>query len=113
MVPAPSYTKRTELKCVFCDKLDPMGMVEPNKWADGPLATLFTRQSLKRARRAIHSEAGRRGTTIAKWTWCGSWKHPMLTYAAILIGLDFAVGYGLRAWISTRRRRAIKRDRGD
>jgi hypothetical protein len=41
MVPAPSYTGRTELKCVFCDKLDPnpMEMAEPNKWADSPLAT--------------------------------------------------------------------------
>ena len=39
MVPAPSYTGRTELKCVFCDRLDPMEMVEPNQWADGPLAT--------------------------------------------------------------------------
>jgi hypothetical protein len=39
MVPAPSKTGRTELKCVFCDKLDPMEMVEPNKWADSPLAT--------------------------------------------------------------------------
>ena len=39
MVPAPSFTGRTELKCVFCDKLDPMEMAEPNKWADSPLAT--------------------------------------------------------------------------
>ena len=39
MVPAPSYAGRTELKCVFCDKLDPMEMAEPNKWADSPLAT--------------------------------------------------------------------------
>jgi hypothetical protein len=23
MVPAPSYSGRTELKCIFCDKLDP------------------------------------------------------------------------------------------
>jgi hypothetical protein len=37
MVPAPSYTGRTELKCLFCDKLDPAEMVEPNKWADSPL----------------------------------------------------------------------------
>jgi phage FluMu protein Com len=39
MVPATSYTGRTELKCVFCDKLDPMEMVETNKRADSPLAT--------------------------------------------------------------------------
>jgi hypothetical protein len=39
MVPTPSYTGRTELKCVFCDKLDPMEMTEPGKWADdSPLA---------------------------------------------------------------------------
>ena len=40
MVPAPSYTGRTELKCVFCDRLDPMELAELNKWAaDSPLAT--------------------------------------------------------------------------
>jgi phage FluMu protein Com len=39
MVPAPSVTGRTELKCVFCDRLDPIEMPEANKWADGPLAT--------------------------------------------------------------------------
>lgn len=38
MVPAPSPTGRTELKCVFCDKLDPMEMPEPVNWAGGPLA---------------------------------------------------------------------------
>jgi len=38
-VPTPSYTGRTELKCVFCDKLDPMEMTEPGKWANSPLAT--------------------------------------------------------------------------
>jgi phage FluMu protein Com len=39
MVLATSCSGRTELKCVFCEKVDPMAMVEPNKWADGPLAT--------------------------------------------------------------------------
>jgi len=39
MVPAPSPTGRTELRCVFCDKLDPMEMVDLVKWADSPLAT--------------------------------------------------------------------------
>ena len=39
MVPAPSHTGRTELVCVFCDKLDPMEMTAANKWADSPLAT--------------------------------------------------------------------------
>ena len=38
MVPAPSYTGRAELKCVFCDKLDPMKMPETQRWADSPLA---------------------------------------------------------------------------
>lgn len=34
MVPAPSYTGRTELKCVFCDRLGPIEMAEPGRWAD-------------------------------------------------------------------------------
>ena len=37
----------------------------------------------------------------------------MLTDVAILIGLGFVAGYALRAWISTRRRRAIRKARGD
>ena len=48
MVPAPRYSGRTELKCIFCDKLDPMEMAEPNKWADSPLAQPFPRERLKR-----------------------------------------------------------------
>ena len=39
-------------------------------------------------------------------------KHPMLVDAATLIGA-FAAGYGLRAWISARRRRAMRKARGD
>ena len=39
MVPMPSLSGRTELKCSFCDKLDPMEMTAANKWADSPLAT--------------------------------------------------------------------------
>jgi hypothetical protein len=39
MVPIPSSSGRTELKCLFCDKLDPMEMTAANKWADSPLAT--------------------------------------------------------------------------
>ena len=35
----PSSSGRTELKCLFCDKLDPMEMTAANKWADSPLAT--------------------------------------------------------------------------
>ena len=38
MVPAPSYTGRTELKCIWCDKLDPMETPETRQWADSPLA---------------------------------------------------------------------------
>ena len=38
MVPIPSDSGRTELKCVFCDKLDPMEMLAARRWADGPLA---------------------------------------------------------------------------
>jgi hypothetical protein len=37
MVPVPIYSGRTELKCLFCDRLDPIEMTEPQKWADGPL----------------------------------------------------------------------------
>jgi hypothetical protein len=40
MVPIPSFTGRTELQCVFCDKLDPL-KIEAAKWADSPLATPF------------------------------------------------------------------------
>jgi hypothetical protein len=42
MVPAPSYTGRTELKCVFCDKLDPMEMDQARQWAESPLAMPIT-----------------------------------------------------------------------
>jgi hypothetical protein len=38
MVPVPSLDGRTELKCVFCDKLDPMKMPAAKQWADSPLA---------------------------------------------------------------------------
>ncbi len=38
MVPAPSYTGRTELKCVFCDRPGPREMAEPSKWADSAAA---------------------------------------------------------------------------
>ncbi len=41
MVPAPSDSGRTELKCIFCDELDPMEMAEANKWADSPLAQIY------------------------------------------------------------------------
>ena len=38
MVPAPSYTGRTELKCMWCDKLDPMETPTLKEWANSPLA---------------------------------------------------------------------------
>ena len=38
MVPARSLTGRTEMVCVFSDKLDPMEMEKANKWAESPLA---------------------------------------------------------------------------
>ena len=42
MVPAPSLTGRTELICVYCDKTDPMEVVETTKWAESPLAHTIT-----------------------------------------------------------------------
>ena len=39
LVPMHSFDGRTELKCVFCDKLDPTEMTAANKRADSPLAT--------------------------------------------------------------------------
>ena len=42
MVPAPSLTGRTELICVYCDKTDPMEIVETAKWAESPLARAIT-----------------------------------------------------------------------
>jgi phage FluMu protein Com len=38
LVPAPSYSGRTELKCVFCDKLNPMETPALKEWADSSLA---------------------------------------------------------------------------
>ena len=40
LVLTPSVTKRIEMKCVFCDKLDPLQLPEAKKWADSPLANL-------------------------------------------------------------------------
>ena len=39
LIPVQSANGRTELQCVWCDKLDPMEMTAANKWADSPLAT--------------------------------------------------------------------------
>lgn len=38
MMPAPSPAGRTELVCVYCDKLDPMELEKAEKWAESPLA---------------------------------------------------------------------------
>jgi hypothetical protein len=41
LVPVPSANGRTELKCVWCDEVDPME-TETAKWADSPLAEPIT-----------------------------------------------------------------------
>jgi hypothetical protein len=41
MVPMPGFSGRTELKCVFCDKLDPMEMDAANKGPKARLSLLF------------------------------------------------------------------------
>jgi hypothetical protein len=38
MIPAPSYSGLTELKWVFCDKLDPMETPASKESAESPLA---------------------------------------------------------------------------
>jgi hypothetical protein len=38
LVPTPSESGRTELKCVFCDHLDPLEMPTARQWANSPLA---------------------------------------------------------------------------
>jgi hypothetical protein len=38
LVPTPSESGRTDLKCVFCDKLDPMEIDQARQWAESPLA---------------------------------------------------------------------------
>ena len=38
MVPAPGLTGRTELMCVYCDKLDPLEMEQAKKRTESPLA---------------------------------------------------------------------------
>ena len=38
MVPTMDLDGRTELGCLFCDKLDPMETTEAKQWADSPLA---------------------------------------------------------------------------
>jgi DNA-directed RNA polymerase subunit M/transcription elongation factor TFIIS len=38
LVPTSSDSGRTELKCVFCDHLDPMELQTARRWADSSLA---------------------------------------------------------------------------
>jgi hypothetical protein len=38
MAPARSLTGRTEVVCMYCDKLDPPEMEEAKKWAESPFA---------------------------------------------------------------------------
>ena len=49
MIPVPSYSGRTELKCVFCDKQDPMETPALKEWANGPLAQPSSEKPPKRA----------------------------------------------------------------
>jgi len=50
MVPMPHLSGRTELKCLFCDKLDPLEVTTANKWADDSLlATPISETAHKRA----------------------------------------------------------------
>ena len=49
MVPITSSCGRTELRCIFCEELDPMEMTAANKWADSPLATPISETAHKRA----------------------------------------------------------------
>jgi hypothetical protein len=44
LVPTLNADGRTELKCLWCDKVDPME-TETAKWADSPLATPITTSS--------------------------------------------------------------------
>jgi hypothetical protein len=38
LVPTPGESGRTELRCMFCDKLDPMELAMTRQWAESPLA---------------------------------------------------------------------------
>ena len=50
MVPVPSYVGRTELKCVFCDRLDPMEMESRTNGSMAHSVFLFPSQSPERNR---------------------------------------------------------------
>jgi hypothetical protein len=38
LVPTTGESGRTELRCMFCEKLDPMEIPTVRQWADSPLA---------------------------------------------------------------------------
>ena len=45
MVPVRSLTGRTELICMYCDKLDPLEMEEEKKWVEGHLSHPISERS--------------------------------------------------------------------
>jgi phage FluMu protein Com len=55
LVPVLSADGRTELKCAWCDNVDPME-TETAKWADSPLAKLFTSRPSSSSRRRLPEE---------------------------------------------------------
>jgi hypothetical protein len=66
IVPAPSSTRRTELLCVVCDKLDPIEIVEVKKWAGGPPRPTYLRDNpLNELCRSKPSEVMSRYSTSA------------------------------------------------
>jgi hypothetical protein len=38
LIPTPSESGRTELRCMFCENLDPMELPTARQWAESPLA---------------------------------------------------------------------------
>ena len=38
LVPVQGYCNRTDLKCMFCDKLDPIETAGAARWPESPLA---------------------------------------------------------------------------
>ena len=43
--PMQSYCGRTDLKCMFCDKLDPIETAGAMQWAESPLAQPISEQA--------------------------------------------------------------------
>jgi len=67
MIPAPSYSGRTELKWVFCDKLDPMETPASKEWAESPLAQPISEKGpLKELARSNPSDVMSLYSTSAK-----------------------------------------------